>query len=543
VRPWRQGWILAAPPAFFLALAFAAPLAAIALYALGPQAPQAFLELFTTPYTRNRILFTIAQAAASTLLTLLVGVPAAYVFAHHRFPLRRTLRALFTVPFILPTLVVALGLRALWARGGLIHQWTSWAPFESIGGLGAILVAHVFYNVSLVLRLVAAHWERHTPQLTQAARTLGARPWRLFWHLQLPLAAPAIAASALLVFLFTFTSFGIILLLAGPQVGTIETVIFSRIQGAFPDYEAATLLALLQLAFTTIVLVTYLRLQSRQGPAPAVSATPSPRTKAPAWAWSLLGGLTILLAAPLVALAVASLRIRGQWSLDAFTWLATNQYPLGAYTARTALSNSITFATFTLILALALGTLVAFASHRARPARRTLIDLLHLSPMGLSAVVIGLGITLLYGGRFGIDLRASSARIVLAHVLIAFPFVARIMTPSIHRIGDGLRQAARTLGARPWTVLRRLELPLLKAPLAIAAVYAFAVSLGEFGAALLLRRPQDATLTVAIYDGFSSIDAHRHAQAMALAALLMLMAMTAFLLLERLRGQEAGEFA
>jgi thiamine transport system permease protein len=382
--------------------------------------------------------------------------------------------------------------------------------------------------------------------MTEAARTLGASPWRAFTKVQLPLALPVIASAALLVFLFTFTSFGIILLLAWPERGTIETMIYREIRGGFLiDYETATLLALLQLVFTYVFLIGYLLVQHRSQRTVAFTSRENARRRLPWAGAAYLAALLFFLAGPIVALTVNALRVRDRWSLEGFRLLATNDVPLGSYTAFDAVFNSLRFATLTLLIALALGLLVALAANRARHRNRLLVDAYHMMPLGMSAVIIGLGYTLAYGGRLGLDLRTSFWRIVLAHALIAFPFVARILTPTVDRIGDTMRGAARTLGARAWDVVWRIELPLLRPALGVAAVYAFGVSLGEFGAALILRRPEFVTIPVAIYDGYNSarLAIPLRAQANALAFLLMLVALLSFLVLERFRPKEVGEFA
>lgn len=531
-------------PTLFLLLFFLVPLGAVALFALGPETGDAFARIWRSDFHRNRILFTVWQAVLSTGLTLVVGLPAAYLFAHHVFPFRRTLRALFTVPFILPTLVVALALRSLFGTGGPIHDATGFALLDAFGPLGAILIAHVFYDVSLVVRIVGNYWERFPSPLMESARTLGAGHWRAFLTVELPLAWPAIASASLLVFLFTFTSFGVILILAYPARGTIETLIFTEVSGGFPDFQTATILALLQLFFTYLFLIGYLLFQHRTQRTFGLERRTGLRRRLPWPGAAYLGILFLFLVGPLIALGRNAIRVRGEWSLEAFRLLATNDRPLGPYTALDAVGNSLRFATLTLLFALTLGLLVALAANRAPARRRIFVDAYHMLPLGVSAVVIGLGYILAYGGRLGVDLRDTYWRIVLAHTLIAFPFVARILTPTVNRIGESLRGAARTLGAGRWALFARVELPLLRPAIAVAAVYAFAVSLGEFGAALLLRRPEYTTIPVAIFDGFSSHDPNLQIQAVALALVLMLVALAGFLILERLRPKEAtGEFA
>jgi thiamine transport system permease protein len=532
----------AALPALYLALFFLLPVAAVLATALGAarDEPASLVDevqkLAANAYYRNRILFTVGQAVASTALTLVVGLPLAYVFSHHEFAGRRVLRAAFTAPFVLPAIVVALALHAYVGPRSLLGI----DLLTPLGPVGAILLAHVFYNTSLVLRVVGNHWERLPPAFADAARTLGATRWQALRRAELPLLAPAIAAASLLVFTFDLTSFGVILLLGGDHYGTIETLIYEELRTFRPHYGTAAALALLQLVVTYLALSAFVAFQrrSRSHWAPQTRTDRRPLTAAGA---ALLVAAGLLLLGPPLALVAMAFRDGGHWSLRPFELLATNGAPLGAYSAADAVANSLRFALAALALALVLAWLAALAVHRAR--RAAWAEGLLLLPLGLSSVVLGLGLLLSWNGAWLPDLRTSGLRIVLAHALVAFPFASRILAPTLDAVSPALREAGRTLGATPFALVRRLEFPLAYPALGVAAVYAFGASLGEFGAALLLRRPETVTVPIAIYEGFGHIAADHRLQANALAAALLLVAVLSFLLLERFRIRAWGEFA
>jgi thiamine transport system permease protein len=542
-------------PTLFLLLFFALPVLNVLLHALGLAAqgwaalgellthPQrlahhlgeALRNIFASPYHRGRILFTFHQATLSTLVTLLIGLPLAYIFSHYRFPLRRTLRAAFTAPFVLPAIVVALALHAYVGPRGVL----GWDLLGTLGPLGAIVLAHTFYNTSLILRVVGNHWERLPTAYAEAGRTLGLGPWRTLWRVELPLVRAPILAAALLVFVFNLTSFGVILLLAGDRAGTIETLIFEELRGAFARPAVAAALAVLQLVVTYLALTAFALLQRRHR-APLVPRTHTVRARLPSWAAPILTLATLLLVGPPIALVAASFRYGGQWSPRAYELLAGDGHELGAYTVGEAIRNSLAFATAALILALTLAFLAALAAQRRR--RTSWAEGLLLLPLGVSSIVVGLGLLLTWDGHPLPDLRTSSLRIIAAHTLIAFPFAARILSPALDAVEPGLREAARSLGAGPAAVARLVDFPLAYPALGVAAIYSFGASLGEFGAVLMLRRPETTTIPLAIYDGFSRVGAPFHAQATALAALLLIVALLAFLLLERLRVRPWGEF-
>ena len=207
------------------------------------------------------------QALASTALTLLVGLPAAYLFARHDFPGKTLLRALSTVPFVMPTIVVAMGFIALLGPRGLVNELLMGLfgldapPINIVNSLTAILLAHAFYNYSIVVRVVSAFWANLDPALEESAKMLGAGRLSTLRHVTLPLLLPAIASSALLAFTFSFTSFGVVLVLGGSQFATLEVAIYELTAKLF-RLPLAGALSVVQLVFTYLFLLLYTRLQA-----------------------------------------------------------------------------------------------------------------------------------------------------------------------------------------------------------------------------------------------------------------------------------------
>lgn len=554
MRGRGEATLYAALPVLYLVLFLGAPLLAVLLVALGvggqgfgglvalvrnPVAVVFVLgrvlgDVAASPYHRNRIVFTFAQAALSAVVTLAAGLPLAYVFARHDFPGRRFLRALFTVPFVLPAVVLVLALYAYVGPGSVLGL----DLLTPAGPVVAIVLAHVVYNTSIVLRVVGAAWERLPTAPIEAARTLGATAREALRRVEVPLLRPSITAALLLVLVFDLTSFGVIFLLGGGRVGTVETLIYDELVGFRPHYATAAVLALLQLGSTFAVLALLGRVQ-RAARVPLVPVSRPTRRPLRPWGYAVLAGGLLLLTGPLVALVVGSLRYAGAWSLDAYRMLLTNAVPLGAYTPLGAAGRSVLYATLTLGAALPLALLTALALQRAR--RAAWADGVLFLPLGLSAVVVGLGILLAWDGTFLPDLRASALRVVAAHVLVAFPFAARVLTPTLDAIDPHLREAAQTLGAGRFAVVGRIDVPLLHAALGVAGVYAVGASLGEFGATLLLRRPTTTTLPLAVADAFARVGAPFHAMSLALATLLLAVTLPLFLLVERLRARGGGD--
>jgi thiamine transport system permease protein len=504
----------------------------------------------------HSLLFTLYQALLSTILTLALGLPAAFLFARFDFRGKAFLRTLTAIPFMLPTVVVAAGFNAwLGPRGWLNITLMKTFGLESppvafIGTLGAILLAHVFYNTTIVVRMAGNALAHLDPRLDQAARTLGADPPRLFWRVTLPLLRPCLLAAALLVFLFDFTSFGVILLLGGSRFATLEVETYLQAVQMF-NLPLAAWLSLIQLLCTLAFSVLYSRLVTRavSAPRPAASNLRRPRSwRQRLFVLALSFSLFTFYFLPLfslpfrsVARLEADLGQRGQ-----IQYGLTTAYYSELFVNRTgslfyvppvrALGNSLGYAALTVILSLALGFPAAAALARPRRLERILDPFLML-PLGASAVTLGLGFIVSFGRML-----ASPWMVPLAHTLIALPFVIRSLQPALASIPDRLRQAAGSLGAAPVRAWFAVDWPIVRRAALAAAVFAFTISLGEFGATSLVSRPEYPTLPVAIYRFLSQPGGLNYGQAMAMATILMLVCGAGILLIEKLRLPGAGEF-
>lgn len=550
---WGRRAIVLAPIAF-LALFFAYPLVQILRESLAADgftlAP--FGDVLGDGFYLGRIWFTLWQATASTLLTLALGLPSAYLFARYDFPGKTLIRALTTVPFVMPPIVVAFGFLALIGPSGAVNDALQSVfgldepPIRLVNTIWVILLAHVFYNYTVVVRTVSALWANVDPRTEEAARMLGAGPIQVFLRVTLPQIAPAIVASSVLVFLFTFTSFGVVLILGGPEFATVEVTIYNLTARLFRLPLAASL-SLIQLAFTFAFMVVYARLQERS----AVPLSFQPRTagvrRARGWrergliALNFLVVLVIVLA-PLLALVERSFHGADGYTFANYSRLESNPEGRFVFTSLSlGLTNSLRFAAVTMALALPIGTIIAFALARARGRWRTVADGLFMLPLGASAVTLGFGI-LIALDEPPLNLRASWIVIVIAHTLIAYPFVVRSVLAVVRGIDEQLRESAAILGASPLRVFRHVDLPITSRALLVGATFAFAISMGEFGASLLLTRPEYSTMPVAIFRYLGQPGAERLGAALAMSTVLMAVSAIGFVIIERARYRDVGEF-
>jgi thiamine transport system permease protein len=511
-------------PALFVAVFFGYPVVSI----IGRGLSTRGLDLLRRGEVWQVVWFTAEQAVLSTLLTLVVALPGAYVLHRYDLPGRRVVLALVTVPFVLPTVVVGLAFRAL-------------LPSSWIGSLGAILIAHVFFNYAVVVRVVGGLWGQLDPRYEQTARTLGASSWRAFRTVTWPLLRPAVAAAAALVFLFTFTSFGVILVLGGPGTSTLEVEIYRR-TAQLLDLPGAAVLAVLQLVVLGIVLLVSARLQAGAAVAQPLRAPSRESLTRPARVGqlALLGAVlltvVVLLGAPLAALVLRSFRVREGWGLA--WWRALGSVDAGTTRFTSPIDSvrvSLQYAVVTGVFAVVVGGLAACAIAYAGRAGRAL-DAAAMLPLGTSAVTVGFGLLIAFA-RPPIDLRGSWIMVPLAHTLVAVPLVLRTVLPVLRSIDPRLRQVAATLGARPLRAWATVDVPLLGRSLAVGAGFAVAVSLGEFGATAFLARSDTPTLPVQIVRLLSRPGEVPYGAAMALATVLMVVTASAVLTAEALQGR------
>jgi thiamine transport system permease protein len=445
--------------------------------------------------TRSVVWFTVWTSVAGTLGSLLLGLPAAYALHRTAVPGRRLIRSALLVPFVLPTVVVGAAFRELLGEGG------------PLAGLGldqtpaAIVAGLVFFNVAVVIRVVGAAWESLDDRPAQAAATLGAAPFTVLRTITLPALRPAIVSAASVVFLFCATAYGIVLILGGVAHSNVETEIYLLTTQVY-DLPAAAALSILQLLVVLVLLVAAGRLRTTVPTARRRTAPRRPtRRDLPAVAATAL--LLVLVAAPLAALVAGSLRGPEGWGLANYRALTTTggagdvQVPVTE-----ALVNSLQTAVDATWMSLSVGLLVALVvTRRARTTleRRLLggLDALFMLPLGVSAVTLGFGF-LITLDHPPVDLRESPLLVPIAQALVALPLVVRTLQPVLAGVDDRQRQAAATLGAGPLKVLRTVDLPILWRPLLAAAGFAYATSLGEFGATSFLARPDHPTVPVVI---------------------------------------------
>lgn len=538
---------LMAVPLTFFGVFFAYPVAAIVTRGLrvgGRWQLGRIPEVLGDPSVLHTLWFTGWQAAASTGLTLAVALPGAYVFARFDFPGKGLLRAVVTVPFVLPTVVAGSAFLGLLGRGGLLDELWGIRLDTSVW---AILLAHVFFNYAVVVRTVGGLWAQLDPRQEEAARVLGASRLAAWRRVTLPALGPAVAAAALMVFLFTFTSFGVIQILGGPRYATLEVAIY-RQTAQLLDLPTAAVLTLVQFAAVAAVLALHAwTVRRREGALRLVDAARTARRPQGPAQWGLLAGVlavvALLIVLPLAVLVERSLHGPDGYGFTYYRALQSAADSGGTFFVAPvdAIGNSLQYAAVATVFAVLVGGLAAAALTRRAGRLVRGFDALLMLPLGTSAVTVGFGF-LIALDEPPLDLRSSWVIVPLAQALVGVPFVVRTLLPVLRAVDHRLREAAAVLGASPLRAWREVDLPLVGRALAVAAGFAFAVSLGEFGATVFIARPDLPTLPVAVARFLGRAGQLNYGQAMALSTILMLVCACSLLVLERIRTDRSGEF-
>ena len=517
-------------PLAFLALVLVAPVVRLLIEGFGSgelagSEPLRWLALWQDDYLRWRVVWSFLQAAITCVLALLLGLPVAWVLARREFPGRSLVQRLLMLPFVVPTLVAAMGVLALWGPRGWFGEPMAAAGWSLEETPWLLLYGNLFFNLCLVVRAGADALEQVSAPRVAAARTLGATPWRAFWRVEWPTIAPWLSSALCLVFLYCFSGFGLALILGGQRFATVEVEIYSLVAHEL-ELGQAGVLAVWMLLLTGGVALGYAWLEKRLA-APG-RVTPVARRRPVGLAqwlavWAAVGVLLLVCAAPLLGIVLQAAKA---------LLLGSGVEVLMELDTLAALWNTLRFSAMALVLATGLGLSHALAlrgldaagaSHGWALAWRAAAYL----PFVVSPVTVAFGLLLLYPGW-----TASLALLVGAYALLAYPFVAKSLTAALDNLPASYAQAAATLGAKPWRVVWRVTLPLVGRALRRGMAFAAATALGEFAVTLFLSRPEWATLTTLIYARLGRPGAANLDAALVLACVLMALALLAFTLIE-----------
>jgi thiamine transport system permease protein len=564
-------------------IAFALTIILPLLYAImrleavtGMSSLDSVISFFTLTETKEALRFTLIESLFSVILTLIIGLPLAWQLGRYEWKHISIIRSLISIPFVMPAIVAAMGFLALIDQGGpldkigidlrtesgIIGNISSVTGIENTGHFIALIIAHAWFNISLVVRMVEPTLSTMDPRWEEQIRLLPAGNSRLgrVKNLWLPFIGPAIACASALCFVFSFTSFALVKWLT-PTKSTLESLMAdSGGTAGIYNYridtsEIVLAVCLVQLIILVTALAITSRLQRKHSLRHAIvseSSARKSRGKASFFGKAVLIGGLIFTLLPLILVAISSFVVRtvkngtisSDFTLDA--WKNAWQGDNSTLSIPEALSNSLIYALITLIFSIIIGWIIASSINRLENSGNMklakIVDMISLAPLAISAVMIGLGILL------GI-LRWNPAMFnwflipVIPHVLLTTPFVVRVMLPAIRSLDISFEEQAKMLGLSPTKVWIHSRLSFLLGPLAVSSSLTIAFSLGEFGATwILVRSGSWDTLSILVDQlmGQPKFNPLVYPMAMASATVLMALTFVLFLLAEKVRPDGEG---
>ncbi|WP_163848173.1 thiamine/thiamine pyrophosphate ABC transporter permease ThiP [Pseudooceanicola aestuarii] len=472
-RPVAIGGRLGVGAALTVALCLLAPLAAILWRAGGGVAPGA------ADWAALR--FTLLQSALSALVSVVLAVPVARALARRRFAGRRALIVLTGAPFILPVVVAVTGLLTVFGRQGVVNDLLGLAGLDPVRiyGLHGVVLAHVFFNMPLAVRMLLQGWQAIPAERFRLAAQLDLPPCQVFRLLEWPMLRAVVPGALAAIFAICLGSFAVALILGGgPRATTVELAIYQAFRFDF-DLGRAAMLALVQFAIVATAALVALRVTVADGSGTGLDRAVM-RRDAPGGAWRLLDAAVLSVAVVFLSGPLLAVGWRGVGGLD--------RMPDGLWQAA---GNSLVVAVLSALLAAGLALTLA-------AARRRWVEVLGLMPLALSALVLGTGYFLIANPLIAPS-RLALAMTTLVNVLMALPFCLRVIAPALDRVERDHGPLADQLGLRGLARLRWLLLPRMRPALGYGAGLAGALSMGDLGVITLFADPERATLPLFMY--------------------------------------------
>ncbi len=508
-----------------------------------------FIKILGDPYTHRILAFTINQAFFSTLLSLIIALPGAYLLVNYRIKGRKLILAVCTIPFVLPAILVILGFVTFYGNNGFLNVILMKLfnlenpPLKILYSYKAIIIAHAFYNFPIILVLVTTYWENLDYKLELSSYVFGATKLQTFVYITLPRLILSIISSSLLVFLFCFTSFSIILVLGGgPKYTTMEVEIYRQARTSM-DLNSAASYALISIAFCIIILLLYNVFQRKTTTKENISKSNYKKEKKPVSKTGRILStvytvfIVLFVLSPILSIIVKSFLASStrsdtnvltlKWYKQLFGLASTTGIMKSSFSS---IVNSLKIALTVAVLSTPLSLSLAIASKRDKSKTSVLIELLAMLPLAVSSVIIGLGYYMISAK---LQNTGGLLLVILAHLVIVLPFNIRAITPEIRKLPTSLSASAMTLGATPFQAFMSVEVPLLKSALISGAIFAFAISMGEVNATLILASSSITTIPVTMY---RLIGSYNFGGACALGTILILVCTIVFVSSEYLKN-------
>ena len=498
------------------------------------------------------LMFTISQAIFSTLVTIAIGLPIAWQLGRYNWKYESLIKATLTMPFVMPSIVVAMGFLQIVGSSGLDIRSNQSTWFVTL------LIAHAWFNMALVIRFCEPVLSQLSPKYLEQIRLLpgGKTSFLRLKNFWLPILLPSIIASACMTFVFSFTSFALVKWITLGE-NTLESMMASigssaGISGYMINHNQIILGSSL-IQFTVLGLSLWIMSTIQQKRQKQISQSSEKIVKKKNTAgWMVLGPGLLFATLPLITVFISSFRVRQingkdvtySWETSGWKYAFESTNSLGS--ANDALLNSIGYAMISLLIAIPLSWFIANTIcdiEKSKPIAARLLDLFVMLPFAVSSVMIGLGVML---GMIKINAEFFYSiwiTPVIAHVMITTPFAVRIILSSLRSMKPELDECGMVLGLNGFERFYRIKLPMMKNTIIIASIFTIAMSLGEFGASWVVTRNSDWITLPILIDSLRGMPFNNSLTipaSCAVASVLMMISIAIFTLAEKFRKNVNG---
>jgi iron(III) transport system permease protein len=514
--------------------------------------------LFGSPLMLTCIFNSSKLALIVTILTTALTLPLAHLFTRYQFRGKAILSALILVPMILPPFVGAIGIRQFFARFGsvnlLLQQLGLLAPNTPIdwlgtGGFWGVVALQVLHLYPIMFLNVSAAMANIDPTLREAGQNLGARGWRLFRTVTLPLVMPGYFAGAIIVFIWAFTDLGTPLIFGFNRV--IPVQIFDKYTEAATNPLGYMLVVFVLVLTVILFLVSKRWLGQRsyemmaRGHTTGTDERASKMLTVGIWLFTLIISLTALL--PHISVWIMSLADRWFFTVFPTQWTGKHyveilEYPL----TRSSILNSLFFSSLSAGLDLVLGVIIAYLLVRKQLPGKDLLDALAMLPLALPGIVLAFGYVV--GFNFPwmsgwLNPRDNpTILLVVSYSVRRLPFIVRAAVAGLQQTSVTLEEASSNLGASAWRTLRKITIPLVTANLIAGTILTFSFAMLEVSDSLILAMKQNFyPITKAIYELLGRINPGSANLACAMGMLGMLLLTVSLFVASKALGKKMGQ--
>ncbi|MDX9870184.1 MAG: iron ABC transporter permease, partial [Candidatus Cloacimonadales bacterium] len=418
-----------------------------------------FTNIFQQNWQRSVIFFTFKQAILSLFFTLLIGLPITLVFSYYDFPFKDKIRAVLMVPFVLPGISVALGFILFYGQQGFVNKILSFfnLNIQILYSLKAILMAHVFYNVPLLVKMLCDTLESFNSNLIISSRTLGANRFISFFKVTIPCIMPALINVSVLIFLYCFMSFGIVLVLGDIKYTTIEVNIFIFVKHLL-ETEKGIALSCIQVLISLIMLTLSSIFTKKNERVLGLTKGPKQLSTPLFKKINSLKVISIIVLSLFLVFIISPLLSIFVYSFKTFLLFLTKLFQfdpyIGTYTYQPIL-NSVILGSLVALISLIISLLFRISLSHCK--YRKAIESLILLPLGISGITFSLGYLFIFKSA----MHKPFILLVIAQSIICLPFCYSSISAAIDSVGINLIHSAQSLGAGMKKTYIKVVLPLI----------------------------------------------------------------------------------